>query len=64
MCAKLCNYLSVICKHLSSDFDQQITAYALQMTRSNVKSGDWCHRSVLEVQSHQGAFPWCPWCVD
>lgn len=60
MCAKLGNDLLVICKHLSSDCDQQITTYVLQMIHSNVKFGGWCHKSVLEVQSHKGAFHGVP----
>lgn len=60
MCAKLCNYLLVVCKHLGSDFDQQVTTYALQMIHPSVKFGDWCRRSVLEMQSHQTAFHGVP----
>lgn len=60
MCAKLCNYLLFICKHLSSDFDQQITTCVLQMIHSSIKFGAWCQKSILEVQSQKGAFHGVP----
>lgn len=60
MHAKLCNYLLFICKRLSSDFDQQITTCILQMIHFSIKCRVWCHKSVLEVQRHKGAFHGVP----
>lgn len=50
----------IICKHSSSDFDQQITTCVLQMIDSSVKFGDWCHKSVPEVEATK-LLCRCPW---